>query len=92
MTPHTRYLIDTLNIIYKKHKHVSVKLEAHWGTEYGHFLFQTYLAKDRDHRIGFDLNVYALLVTLYIIHENVYGDFDRPVIIVNPNVNLSLLP
>ena len=60
MTPHSRHLIDVFYTLYKRHRHVAVKLETHWGTEEAHHLFQRYLAKDRTQRQGFDPDVYAL--------------------------------
>lgn len=90
-TPHTRYIVDTLYKIYKEHRHVAVKIETAWGTMKCHELFQRYLAKDREHRNGFSPEVYQLLVSLYTVHESQYGDYNQPLVIIYPNINLTAL-
>lgn len=89
MSPYTKFIADALYEIYKKHRHISVKIESSWGTEKCHWLFQDYLTKNRIQRIGFDPGVFQNLILLYLIHAELYGDFNQPLVLMNSNVNLD---
>ena len=86
-------LLANLDIIYKHHKQVGVKIESYWGTELCHDYLCYLLVKgckfddsSRQDRAGFTYDVYVVLLTLYVMHIKLYTDFGKPVTLVEPNI------
>jgi hypothetical protein len=67
------HLLTSLEVLYKHHKHVAVKIESTWGTQACDELLHNYLVKNRNNRQGFCPSVYKELVNLYLLHSKKYG-------------------
>lgn len=79
-------LLEYLDTIYKKYKHVAIKLESYWGTELGHRYLKYLLLRDRD-REGFDFETYVMLMALYVMHSNDFTSFNDPLLLDDLNLN-----
>lgn len=66
-------MLSSLNVLYKHHKHVAVKIESTWGTERCDTALHEYLIKNRLQRLGFCPSVYKEILNLYILHKSKYG-------------------
>lgn len=66
-------MLTSLEVLYKQHKHVAVKIESTWGTSHCDNLLYEYLIKNRDERQGFCPSVYKEILNLYVIHSGKYG-------------------
>lgn len=83
-----KYLLEGFNSLSKDYRHVAVKLESRWGTESCHIYLKNLLNKNEE-REGFDTDIYSILMIMYMIHLKKYGDFKRPLILSNPNIDLE---
>lgn len=66
-------MLTSLDVLYKNHKHVAVKIESTWGSPRCDDLLNSYLVKDRDLRLGFCPSIYKEILNLYILHSHRYG-------------------
>lgn len=69
----TGLMLTSLNVLYKTHKHVAVKIESTWGTERCDKLLYECMVKDREHRLGFCPSIYKEILNLYVLHRSKYG-------------------
>lgn len=87
-------LLKNLDVLYKHHKQVAIKIESYWGTELCHRYIKYLLVKEcvndstdpREDRVGFEYDVYVVILTLYVLHVKLYTDFGHPVTLHNPNL------
>lgn len=85
-------LLHYLDTLYKKYKHVSIKIESYWGTELCHTYLRYLLIKENDReieRIGFDFAEFQIIMSLYIIHVKQFGNFGNPVLLDDINLNVE---
>lgn len=75
---HRQAVIKNLAKVYTRYPQISVHLECIWGTKWCHEYFHSLLTKEKI-RIGFPIDVYYTLLTLYMIHVIEYTDFNAPV-------------
>lgn len=66
-------MLVSLEVLYKRHKHVAVAIESSWGTSRCDDLLYEYLYKNRDERTGFCPSVYKEILNLYVIHSKKYS-------------------
>lgn len=88
-----KILLENLDIVYKGHKQVAVKLESYWGSELCHRYLKYLLVKEcvenddeRQDRTGFKYDVYVTILALYVMHVKLYTDFGTPVTLKHPNI------
>lgn len=86
----SRKVVQELSLLYRCRTKISVRIESSWGTERGHQYLKKLLVKDRSNRQGFDVNSYMMLMHLYLLHVEEYGDFNSPLVIRN-NSNIKLI-
>ena len=73
--------------------YISIKIELKWGTVECQRYLQSLLNSDRSERKGFDIETYLVLIQLAILHIQLHGTFNEPLMLVNPNVEkLSICP
>jgi hypothetical protein len=84
-----KILIKELATLFRHHPHIATKLEVNWGKEEGHRYIKNLLIKDREIRSGFDDITYQSLIRAYILHSTEYGNFNTPVTLDRPNVDLN---
>ena len=89
-TKYARVLLTLLDAVYKEYPHISVKIESYWGTRSGHMYMKYLLVKDRP-RQGLQFTAYRDIITLYLLHTSIFGNFDSPVTLDNLNINLDEL-
>ena len=85
-----KFLVYNLAEIYKLFPHVAVKIESLWGTKRGHDYLKSLLVKSRPERHGFPLDVYEILLNIYVLHSTQAGDFGEPLILQKMNVDSSI--
>ena len=83
-----KILIKELVTLFRCHPHIATKLEVNWEQEDGHSYIKNLLVKDREMRSGFDEPIYQSIIRAYILHSDEFGDFNTPLILTRPNVNL----
>lgn len=92
MIEHGIFIINALNEISHKYRHISTRLETTWGTRACHDFFRSLLTLD-SHGHGFNCYMYSLIMFLYAIHLEQYGDFGDPVKLHNfLNIDTDSLP
>ena len=84
-------IVEWLSHIRKHYPEVATKIEANWGNKKGHDYLKYLLNKDREIRNGFPPIVYYHIMHMYCIHLDLVGDFESPITVHNPNLDLSLL-
>lgn len=80
-------MLASLDVLYKNHRHVAVKIESSWGTGQCDDRLHSYIVKNRDERIGFYPCVYKEILNLYILHSKKYGS-KYSMLVATSNLNV----
>ena len=89
MINNAEFIFRSLHTLSKKYRTLAVKLESTWGSEQCHDAFVDLL--NRDHTRGFDHDVYTLIMLMYSVHSDQYGDYGKPLSLGHMNINLHSL-
>lgn len=81
-------MLVSLDVLYKQHRHVAIKIESSWGTPRCDECLYTCLVKDRE-RLGFCPTVYKEILNLYVLHTSKYGSKYSVLTTKELNVNVD---
>ena len=92
MIHHGDFVIHAFKLLpYDNHK-IAVNLECKWGTLECHRYFKELLTNhNRESRQGFFHETYSMLILLYCVHMEAYGDFGEPLVLSSANLDTSSL-
>lgn len=85
---HLRVELDSL---YRTpYKHIAIKIESNWSTESAHNYMQSVLNKNRSFRRGLPPDIFKTVFMLYLLHVEMYGNWNAPLILIHPNVSVGV--